>query len=146
MLKEILVWFRSETKPEVPEAKPNAPRLFDDKVGQMLASLGKKPEEVAATLQEQGICGQRRNVFACPVSNLIAKLLREHISEGTLYVSVSTQTYTANWIPPQSDKAVLLARGQLPRAVSELIRRFDYSEDFQELEGQFDVSSHRSPY
>lgn len=145
VLKEILAWFRNETKPEMPEVKPNAPRFFDDKVGQMLVALGKKPEEVATSLHEQGICGQRRNVFACPISNLIAKLLREHVSEGDLYVCVSREGYTVNWIPPQSDKAVLLARGQLPRPVSELIWRFD-GEDFPELEGQFDVSSHHSPY
>jgi hypothetical protein len=139
MLKEISAWFRGEkTQPKEANLVPPfedklAPRLFNYKVEQMLSSLGKKPEEVATALREQGICGQRRNVFACPISNRILQLLRENVPDGDLYVCVSTENYTANWIPPQSDQAVLLAQGKLPRSVSELIQRFD-DQDFPELE------------
>jgi hypothetical protein len=152
MLKEIRAWFHGEkTQPKEANLVPPfedklTPHLFNYKVEQMLLSLGKKPEEVAAALQAQGICGQRRNVFACPISNRIFKLIREQVSDGDLYVCVSTESYTVNWLPPQSDQGVLLARGQLPRAVSELIRRFDYGEEFQELEGCYDVPSHDSPH
>jgi hypothetical protein len=139
VLSKIVAWFRGKNdgKSGGAAAETNT-RLFDDKIKQMLISLGKNPEEIAAALFKEEIFGKRRDVFHCPISNRIIRLIQaympEYIPDGDIYVCVSSENFTANLIPSRSDQAVLLARGQLPRAVSHLIIRFDNNE-FPELEG-----------
>lgn len=105
----------------------------NDEVREYLLSLGKTPDQVAETLQAQGIKGYRASADSCP----LAKALNAHYGEGVqAFVTHTDVTLACDPVGLDGNDEHMIVN---PLQVADFISLFD-SGKYPELDKEYTAS------
>lgn len=95
--------------------------MKEDKIKELLDSLGSTPDEVAAYLAAAGIKGYKRNPCHCP----LAVLVNDFAKKNNYWDGLVVETYNGDRCVIRQPDPQILGRWHVPKPVAEFAIKFD---------------------